>query len=109
MVFPFCNNSPVWKQAGLFHPEYNQRSKNEQRTQGHPYVCEGKISAKKVAATIGKPYSTLLREINPMDSGAKLGVETFMDIIRATGDATPLERLVQELGFRLLRDGGEHV
>ena len=44
-----------------------------------------------------------------MDSGAKLGVETFMDIIRATGDATPLERLVQELGFRLLRDGGEHV
>ena len=75
----------------------------------HMSVVEGKISAKKVAATIGKPYSTLLREINPMDSGAKLGVETFMDIIRATGGATPLERLVQELGFRLRRDGGEHV
>ena len=33
----------------------------------HMSVVEGKISAKKVAATIGKPYSTLLREINPMD------------------------------------------
>ena len=75
----------------------------------HMSVVEGKISAKKVAATIGMSYSTPSREINPMDSGAKLGVETFMDIIRATGDATPLERLVQELGFRLRRDGGEHV
>ena len=72
-------------------------------------VRDGEVPAKSVAEAVGKPYSTLLREINPMDSGAKLGVETFMDIIRATGDATPLERLVQELGFRLRRDGGEHV
>lgn len=75
----------------------------------HMSVIEGNVPAKKVAATIGKPYKTLMREINPDDLGAKLGVETFMDIIRATGDATPLKRLVQELGFRLLRDGGEHV
>ncbi len=75
----------------------------------HMSVVEGKISAKKVAATIGKPYSTLLREINPMDVKAKLGVETFMDIIRVTGDTTPLEQLVQELGFRLRRGGADHV
>mgnify|MGYP000273172786 CR=1 FL=1 len=52
-------------------------------------VIEGNVPAKKVAATIGKPYKTLMREINPDDLGAKLGVETFMDIIRATGECHP--------------------
>ena len=35
------------------------------------------------------------------DPGAKLGVETFMDIIETTGDSTPLNVMVRELGYRL--------
>ena len=70
----------------------------------HMSVVEGKISAKKVAATIGKPYSTLMREINPYDKGAKLGVETFMAIIETTGDPTPLKLMAYELGYRLIPD-----
>ena len=67
----------------------------------HKLVTEGKMSAKSIATAVNKPYSTLLRETNPYDPGAKLGVETFMDIIKATGDTRPLELMVQELGYRL--------
>ena len=61
----------------------------------------GKMPSKAIASAIGKPYSTLLRETNPLDPGAKLGVETFMDIIETTGDSTPLNVMVRELGYRL--------
>lgn len=67
----------------------------------HELVTQGKIPAKSVAIAIGKPYQTLMREINPDDLGAKLGVETFMAIIEATGDSTPLNVMVRELGYRL--------
>ena len=48
------------------------------------------------------PYSTLMREINPYDKGAKLGVETFMAIIETTGDTTPLKVMAHELGYELI-------
>ncbi|WP_302554057.1 phage regulatory CII family protein [uncultured Bilophila sp.] len=67
----------------------------------HKLVTEGKMSAKSIATAVHKPYSTLLRETNPYDPGANLGVETFMDIIKATGDTRPLELMVHELGYRL--------
>lgn len=67
----------------------------------HQSVIEGKIPAKTVADSIGKTYSTLMREMNPYDTGAKIGVETFMDIVKITGDATPLQAMAQELGFCL--------
>ena len=51
-----------------------------------------------------QPYSTLMREINPYDKGAKLGVETFMAIIETTGDPTPLKLMAYELGYRLIPD-----
>ena len=59
---------------------------------------------KSVAEAVGKPYSTLMREINPYDKGAKLGVETFMAIIETTGDPTPLKLMAHELGYRLIPD-----
>lgn len=37
-------------------------------------VRDGEVPAKSVAEAVGKPYSTLMREINPYDKGAKLGV-----------------------------------
>lgn len=67
----------------------------------HELVTQGKMPAKSVAIAIGKPYPTLMREINPDDLGAKLGVETFMTIIDTTGDSTPLNVMVRELGYRL--------
>lgn len=68
----------------------------------HSTVLENSIPAKVLAKKIGKPYSTLLREINPYDQGAKLGVETFMDIVKITGDITPIEYIANELGFELV-------
>jgi len=67
----------------------------------HETVVNGKMPSKAIASAIGKPYSTLLRETNPLDPGAKLGVETFMAIIETTGDSTPLNVMVRELGYRL--------
>ena len=43
-----------------------------------------------------------MREINPYDKGAKLGVETFMAIIETTGDTTPLKVMAHELGYELI-------
>ena len=45
-----------------------------------------------------------MREINPYDKGAKLGVETFMAIIETTGDPTPLKLMADELGYWLIPD-----
>lgn len=64
-------------------------------------VLEGRKPAKEVAQTIGKPYSTLLREINPFDNNAKLGAETLMDILRATNEVAPLEYIAQSVGYTL--------
>lgn len=67
-------------------------------------VRDGEVPAKSVAEAVGKPYSKLMREINPYDKGAKLGVETFMAIIETTGDPTPLKLMAHELGYRLIPD-----
>lgn len=67
-------------------------------------VLEGRHTPKEIASSIRKPYSTLLREINPYDAGAKLGLEIYMSILKATGDTTSLRVMAQELGFRLIQD-----
>ena len=51
------------------------------------------------AKSIGKPYSTLLREVNPYDTGAKLGAETLLQIMTQTGDLKPLEFMASSLGY----------
>ena len=68
----------------------------------HEIVTQGKVPAKDIAKAVDKKYSTLLRETNPCDTGAKLGVETLMGTIQATGDARPLELMARELGYQLL-------
>ena len=56
-----------------------------------------------IAVSVGKPYhQILMREINPDDLDAKLGIETFMVIIDTTGDSVPLNVMVQKLGYRLV-------
>ena len=57
----------------------------------HNLVLDNPVPAKDLAKAIGKPYSTLLREVNPYDAGANLGAETLLQIMIQTGDAKPLE------------------
>lgn len=54
---------------------------------------------KSLASKIGKPYPTLLRELNPYDKGAKLGVETMLDLMQATQDYRPLQYMADTLGL----------
>lgn len=65
-------------------------------------VLEGTIPAKVVAQEIGKPYSTLLRELNPFDENAKLGVETLLKIMKVTRNPDPLRFMAEELGYVLV-------
>lgn len=67
----------------------------------HNIVLDSPTPAKALAKELGKPYSTLLREINPYDSGAKLGVETMLQIMQITGNVTPLEYMADQLGYTL--------
>ena len=67
----------------------------------HDLILESPLGAKAIAQAVGKPYSTLLREVNPYDTGAKLGAETLMSIMKATGDVGPLRRMASEMGYRL--------
>lgn len=72
-------------------------------------VLEGDMPAKELAGRIGKAYPTLLREINPYDTGAKLGVETLMDIIRETHDIMPLRFMAESLGYEVMPSCALHI
>lgn len=67
----------------------------------HCMVLEAPQSARDIAQAVGKPYSTLFREVNPYDTGAKLGVETLLELMRVTGNLAPLRYMAQELGCTL--------
>ena len=83
------------------HPAFSGQT-YEQSRQGRPRTRDARQDARKIRCYRHRQaYSTLLRETNPLDPGAKLGVETFMAIIETTGDSTPLNVMVRELGYRL--------
>ena len=64
-------------------------------------ILDSGIQAKVVAEKINKPYSTLMREINPFDTSAKLGAETLLEIMKVTADIRPLQFMAQEMGYSL--------
>ncbi|MEF2144012.1 MAG: phage regulatory CII family protein [Desulfovibrionaceae bacterium] len=66
-------------------------------------ILEGGKPAKAISEEIGKPYSTMLREANPFDTTAKVGVETLMEIMKATGNLSPLRYMAAKFGFDLVR------
>lgn len=68
----------------------------------HSVVLDSAIPAKALADEIGKPYSTLLREINPYDNGAKLGAETLLEIMQQTRDVSPLRYMADILGYEMV-------
>jgi hypothetical protein len=69
-------------------------------------VLEGGKPAKLVAQEVGKPYPTLLREINPYDRGAKVGAESLIPLMRSAGSLKPLEHLAKSMGCLLVPVGG---
>ncbi len=73
----------------------------------HDLVLESPLGAKAIAQAVGKPYSTLLREVNPYDAGAKLGAETLLNIMKITGNVTPLKQMASEMGYNLKPDARE--
>ena len=68
----------------------------------HALVLECDLPAKTLAEKLGKPYSTLLREINPHDRGAKLGAETLLQLMQLTRSAAPLHYMADLLGYELV-------
>lgn len=62
-------------------------------------ILDSGIQAKEVAQRINKPYSTLMREINPFDASAKLGAETLLEIMKVTADIRPLQYMAMEMGY----------
>lgn len=67
----------------------------------HNLVMESPLGAAQLALALGKPYSTLLREVNPYDTGAKLGAETLIKLMEVTNNYTPLQLLAEQNGFTL--------
>ncbi|WP_319471046.1 phage regulatory CII family protein [uncultured Pseudodesulfovibrio sp.] len=64
-------------------------------------ILDSGIQAKVVAEKINKPYSTLMREINPFDASAKLGAETLLEIMKVTHDVRPLKFMANEMGYSI--------
>jgi hypothetical protein len=44
-----------------------------------------------------------MREVNPYDESAKLGIDTCLELMRITGNIEPLEFMAQQLGYSLIK------
>ncbi|EKO39094.1 MAG: hypothetical protein B193_2198 [Solidesulfovibrio magneticus str. Maddingley MBC34] len=61
---------------------------------------------KDIADAVGKPYSTLMRELDPGDVRAKLGVELLLPLMQACDSTAPLRCLAEVLDCRLVSNRG---
>lgn len=69
-------------------------------------VCQeslfsGDYSTYEVAERIQRNYHTLLKEFNPNDTKAKLGVATLFTFMKEMRNITPLQYMAHELGYAL--------
>lgn len=64
-------------------------------------IQKSSLPAKSIADKVGKPYSTLMRELDPGDRGAKLGVELLLPLMQACNSITPLNYLSNKMGYRI--------
>ena len=65
-------------------------------------------TANEIATGIRKPYSTLMRECNPYDKGAKLGVMTLFEIMNFTKNVDPLCAMAHLMGYELTPHESTH-
>ena len=66
-------------------------------------VFQSGLTANEIAKGIRKPYSTLMRECNPYDKGAKLGALTLFEIMSFTQNVEPLREMAHLMGYELPR------
>lgn len=64
-------------------------------------VQKSRVPVKIIATRIGKPYSTLMRELDPDDKGAKLGVEIFLPLMQLCDSIAPLRYMAAQMGYRI--------
>lgn len=64
-------------------------------------IEESELTNRQLAEMLGKPESTLSRELNPFDTGAKLGAMDLLPIMLHTNSAHALEYLASRMGYRL--------
>lgn len=57
---------------------------------------------KALAEELGKPYPTLMRELNAEDQGAKLGVELLLPLMKACQSVMPLRFLASRMDHRVV-------
>lgn len=65
-------------------------------------IEKGPMPIKDLSAKIGKPYPTLMRELNEEDQGAKLGVELLLPLMQACGSVLPLRYLASRMEHRVV-------
>ncbi len=75
----------------LFNPDYLARLVYAMPENSGLHVSE-------LAQRLGRPSSTLGRELNPDDEGAKLGLAHFVQLTAETGDFGPLDYIESFLG-----------
>ncbi|MBQ4615582.1 MAG: amino acid-binding protein [Mailhella sp.] len=63
-------------------------------------ICDpSKVQA--LARKAGKSCSLLIREVDPYDRGAKLGVDTLLALMAASKDVRPLYYMARQMGLEL--------
>lgn len=65
-------------------------------------LFDGDMPLKDIAEAVGKPYTTLMRELNPFDKASKLGAETLFAIVRVTRDPRIVSLIAEEMGIESL-------
>ena len=70
-------------------------------------VISAPCGVQTLAHDVGKSYPALMREANPYDRGAKLGVDTLLHIMMVSRDVRPLEYMARQMGMRLERLPGK--
>lgn len=93
----------------MLHREYNSTSSINSVTEAcDRMIDESNFTLKQIASRIGKTYSTLARELDKEDSGAKLGADLLLPLMLAAttngGDSVPwpLMFLADQLGYRIV-------
>lgn len=59
------------------------------------------LPVKTIAEMVNKRYSTLVRELDPEDRGAKLGVDMLLPLMQACNSIAPLRYLAHKMGYKL--------
>lgn len=65
----------------------------------HETGLENPLGTKQVTQVVGKPYTPVPREINPLDTGAKLGAETLMQLMNANNEQAPVHHEAAQKGY----------